>query len=78
MPPKPFTEKDHRDLERHFANMGTAIFEVPKEITREEEDTYMKNVFYDLRMKGYDHIHTIEVIPEDGREPYTIVDTELT
>jgi hypothetical protein len=73
------TEKDLvlRDLERRFANEGTADLET-KGLTREEEDIQLKNVFYDIRRLGdYEHIHTIRVVPLDcDREPYFIVDTE--
>lgn len=79
MPFKPISEKVLRDIERQFYNMGTAIFQVSPEITKEEEDAYMKNVFYDLRMKGFGHIHTVEVVhdDDDGRESYLIHDTEV-
>lgn len=80
MPRKEISEKELRKVERQLANMGIAIYEVPKDITQEEEDAFMKNVFYDLRMKGpqFDHITTVEVVhPEDGRESYFIHDTEV-
>ena len=70
-------EKLQREIERQLANMGTADLE-SKGLSREEEDIHLKDIFDDIRKQGdYEHIHTIRVIPDDGREPYLIRDTEV-
>lgn len=77
MSSSPLSSKElQREIERLFANMGIADLET-KGLSREEEDIRLKNVFFDIRKLGdYENIHTIRVIPNDGREPYLIRDLE--
>jgi hypothetical protein len=66
---KELTNKDLQNIERHFANMGVADIETCN-MTREEEEVYIrKNSFNEIRELGYSHIHTLRVVPLDGREP---------
>jgi hypothetical protein len=77
LPPRPLSPKDLREMEQRFYNRGTADFKT-EGLTREDEDIQLKNVFHDIRKLGdYNHIHTIRVVPGDGREPYLIHDIEV-
>ena len=77
MSPRPLSPDRLREIERQFAARGIADLKT-KGLSREEEDIHLKNVFYDIRKLGpYEHIHTIRVIPNDGREPYLISDVEI-
>lgn len=43
-----------------------------KDLTEEEEGEHIQQVFQDISDLGYDYIHTLQIIPEDGRKPYFV------
>jgi hypothetical protein len=42
-------------------------------LTEEEESQRMRETFQEVAAKGYEHIHTLKVVPLDcGRKPYYV------
>lgn len=68
---KPMDEKDWANLSRHIHNQGIGELET-KGLTEEEESNHIQKTFQEISDLGYDHIHTLEVIPGDGRKPYFV------
>jgi hypothetical protein len=43
-----------------------------KGLSEEEESRDIKKTFEEITEVGYKHIHTLKIIPSDGREPYFV------
>ena len=43
-----------------------------KGLTEQEESNHIQKTFQEISDLGYDHIHTLEVIPSDDRKPYFV------
>jgi hypothetical protein len=46
--------------------------EVQSNLTEEEEQQGMRDTFRDIHNLGYEHIHTLRIVPADGRTPYYV------
>lgn len=43
-----------------------------KGLTEEEEQEMMWDTFKEIADLGYPHIHTLRIVPSDGRTPYYV------
>ena len=43
-----------------------------KGLNEQEESNHIQKTFQEISDLGYEHIHTLEVIPSDGRKPYFV------
>jgi hypothetical protein len=77
MPRKLMDKKDWADLSRHIHNQGIGELQT-KGLTEEEESREMKKTFQEISELGYGHIHTLKVVPSDGREPYFVRRDDIT
>jgi hypothetical protein len=59
------------DITRQLMNQGIAELQT-KGLSEEDESRGMKKTFQEIAALGYEHIHTLKVIPADGREPYFV------
>ena len=72
MPRKPLTKKQFAELWTNRHKHGIADFRT-KGLTEEEESQRMRETFLDIVAMGYEHIHTLKVVPlDDGRKPYFV------
>jgi hypothetical protein len=71
MPRKPVSKEMWADITRHIHNQGIAELQT-KGLTEEDENRQMKKTFQEITELGYPHIHTLRIVPSDGREPYFV------
>jgi hypothetical protein len=72
MPRKPITKKELAEIFTDSHKHGIAELQTIG-LTEEEESQRMKETFQEIAAMGYEHIHTLKVIPLDcGREPYYV------
>lgn len=68
---KPVDDKTLREIATQLMNRGIGELHT-RGLTEEEESNHIQKTFQEIADLGYQHIHTLEVIPEDGRKPYLI------
>jgi hypothetical protein len=68
MPRKPLSRKELAEIFTDLHKHGIAELQIGKDITEEE----VMGAFGDIAAMGYEHIHTLRVVPDDGREPYYV------
>jgi hypothetical protein len=61
---KLMTEKDLADITRQMHNRGIAEFQT-KGFTEEEESKEIPGMFQDVWEAGYEHIHTLHIVPDE-------------
>jgi hypothetical protein len=72
MPRKPISRKEFAELWTNRHKHGIAELQT-KGLTEEEESQRMRETFSEIAVMGYEHIHTLKVVPLDsGREPYFV------
>ena len=59
------------DLLEYLHEGGIAELQT-KGLTEEEEQKEMWNTFKEIADLGYPRIHTLRVVPSDGRPPYIV------
>jgi hypothetical protein len=69
MPKKLMDKKDWSDLTRHMQMQGIGELHT-KGLSEEEENSEMRKTFEEITAMGYGHIHTLKIVPSDGRKPY--------
>jgi hypothetical protein len=68
----PLTKKQLAELFTNRHKHGIAILET-KGLTEEQESQGMRETFQDIAAMGYEHIHTLKIVPLDcGRKPYYV------
>jgi hypothetical protein len=73
MPRIPLTKERLAELMTNRHKYGGGIAEVQmKGLTEQQENEEMKNTFEEIWAQGYEHIHTLRIVPSDGREPYYV------
>jgi hypothetical protein len=68
---KPVSKEMWAELLKQLHNEGMGEIHM-KGFTEEEENAEMRKTFQEITELGYGHIHTLKVIPADGREPYFV------
>jgi hypothetical protein len=71
MPRKPLSKKQFAELWTNRHKHGIAELQT-KGLTEDEEGQRMRETFLDIAAMGYEHIHTLRVVPSDGRLPYYV------
>jgi hypothetical protein len=72
MPRQPLSkERLFELLNNQYRYGGMAEFQT-KGFTEEEEGREIKHMFQDVWDAGYEHVHTLRIVPKDGREPYYV------
>ena len=71
MPRKPVSNKELAEIFTDSHKYG-GIAELQSSLTEEEESRETSNTFRNIATLGYEHIHTLKVVPSDGREPYYV------
>ena len=72
MPRKPISRKAFAELWTNRHKQGIAELQT-KGLTEEEESRRMRETFSEIAAMGYEHIHTLKVVPlDDGRKPYFV------
>ena len=69
--PKPVSKEDLASIYTGLHKRGTGILQT-KGLTEEEECRAMWKTFQDIYDMGYEYIHTLRVVPADGRKPYYV------
>ena len=66
------------DLFRNLQKSGIPELQFGKGFTEEEEDGEVRKIFYEIANDfGMPHIHTLKVVPEDGRPQYWVHVSDL-
>jgi hypothetical protein len=72
MPRKPITEKELvRMLNDSYRYGGIAECQT-KGFTEQEESEELERMFQYVWKAGYQNVHTLRIVPEDGRQPYLV------
>ena len=72
MPRKPLSKKELAEIWTNRHMHGIAELQT-KGLTEEEEGQRMKEIFSEIAAMGYEHIHTLKVVPlDDRRKPYYV------
>jgi hypothetical protein len=72
MPRQPISKERLAEIWTNRHKYGGMAECQTKGFTEEEESREIKQMFQEVWKAGYENVHTLRIVPADGREPYYV------
>lgn len=74
MPAKEISPEEFEEISKHILTTEhkKGIGDLTTNLSEEEISRDIKKIFDGIYNQGYEFVHTLEVIPDDGSKPYFI------